>query len=113
MITFRIAKTPQVADRASQHSRAGLLAGALLFACTPLFGATPPAQTCEQIRVEIGVAPLADADLLRKLALRKDCGFTSREIYLAAYGDRPLPPQEGREKYLKRYHHIDDHIDDD
>jgi hypothetical protein len=111
MITFRIAKTPQVADRAFRHSRTGLLAGALLFACAPLFGATPPAQTCEQIRAEIGVSPLADADLLRKLALRKDCGFTSREIYLAAYGDRPLPPQEDRVKFLKRYH-LDNDWDD-
>ena len=43
-------------------------------------------ETCDQIRTDIGVLPLADPVLLRKLAARKDCGFTSGEVYKAAYG---------------------------
>ncbi len=105
MITFQIAKTPRFAGRAIQ------LASALLLVSGPLFAATQPSENCEQIRARIGVAPLADPDLLRKLALRKDCQFTSRDIYQAAYGDRPLPPQEERAKFLKRYH-LDDDRDD-
>lgn len=43
-------------------------------------------ESCEQIRAKIGVLPLADPDLLRQLAARTDCLFTSGEAYRAAYG---------------------------
>ena len=66
-----------------------------------------PAESCEQPRARIGVPPLASHDLLRNLALRKDCGFTSSEVYRAAYGDKPLP-EEPREQRRHHRHHEDD-----
>ena len=94
---------------------ASLTAGVLLVTSGALYAAEPKsAQSCEQIRVAIGATPPANPELLRALATRKDCGFTSAEVYQAAYGDRPLPPQEGRAEYLKRYHHLGDaHVEDD
>lgn len=102
MITFQIKK-------------ASLIAGSLLAGSGVLHAAqAAPEQSCVQIRATIGVLQPADPELLRTLASRKDCSFTSAEVYQAAYGDRPLPPQEGRAEYLKHYHHLGDaHIEDD
>lgn len=98
-----------------QIKMASLIAGALLVASGGLCAAQPaPEQSCVQIRATIGVLQPANPELLRTLAMRKDCGFTSAEVYQAAYGDRPLPPQEGRAEYLKRYHHLgENHVEDD
>lgn len=95
--------------------RTSLLAGALLVAGGSLSAAAPaPERSCAEIRATIGMLQPADPELLRTLAVRKDCGFTSAEVYQAAYGDRPLPPQEGRAEYLRRYHHLGDaHVEDD
>jgi hypothetical protein len=73
----------------------------------PFISAAGPdvsSESCEQIRTRIGVAPLADPDLLRQLALRKDCGFTAAEVYRAVRGDKP-PPQESD---IRRHQHDDD-----
>lgn len=78
----------------------------LILASLPLPAADEPAESCDAIRARIGVAPLADPDLLRSLAARQDCAFTAAEVYRAAYGDRPLPPPE--ERGQRRHHHDDD-----
>jgi hypothetical protein len=80
----------------------------LLVLLAPCVGAAAPDRTtenCEQIRARIGVAPLADPDLLRQLALRKDCRFTAAEVYRAAWGDKP-PALEASVR--GRHHHDDD-----
>ena len=75
---------------------------ALLFVCAiSLIGtvasevraATKDDVSCAQIRARIDVPPSADPNLLRQMAARRDCGFTTAEAYRAAYG-RPLPPPE-------------------
>ncbi len=68
------------------------------------------AESCEQVRARIGVAPLADHDLLRTLALRQECKFTAAEVYRAAYGDKPLPQEHHAQRQQRRRH--DDHDDD-
>ena len=66
-----------------------------------------PAETCEQIRTLIDLLPPANGDLLRKLAVRKECGFTSAEVYRAAYGDRPVA-REVPDRRRHRKHDDDD-----
>lgn len=75
----------------------------------PAFAEEVAQPSCAEIRGRIGTAPQADPALLRALAMRKDCGFTSAEVYQAAYGDRQLPPQEERKEWLRQYHHLDGH----
>jgi hypothetical protein len=79
----------------------------LILASVSLHAADQPPEPCGAIRARIGVAPLADPDLLRSLAARTDCAFTSAEAYRAAYGDRPLPAPELRES-RRRHRHDDD-----
>ncbi|MDD5247595.1 MAG: hypothetical protein PHY45_01330 [Rhodocyclaceae bacterium] len=62
-------------------------------------------ETCAQIRAQIGVPPLADHDLLRKMAARTDCAFSSGDFYKAAYGDQP-PRREATD--ARRLHDDDD-----
>jgi hypothetical protein len=73
---------------------------------------TPPFESCEQIRelikAQTGLLPKPDIALLQKLGARQECGFTAAEAYRAAYGDRPIPKKEGRDR---RSEHQDD--DDD
>jgi hypothetical protein len=85
----------------------------MVLAATPVLAAEAPLASCEQIRSQIGVAPVADADLLRSLAARRECGFTAREVYRAAHGDRPWPRSEVREPRPDRNNHDapDDHSD--
>jgi hypothetical protein len=87
--------------------RSLLLLISLLVAFSGLaVAAEDPPETCEQIRAQIGVPPLAAPDFLRKLAVRKDCAITSAEFYRAAYGDRPIPRET-------RSHRHERHDDDD
>ncbi|MDT3671487.1 MAG: hypothetical protein ROZ37_14295 [Aromatoleum sp.] len=62
-----------------------------------------PVETCEQIRTLIGVLPPANAELLRKLAVRRECGFTSEDAVRAAYGERAVPNEEldRRDQHVK------------
>jgi hypothetical protein len=85
-----------------------LTAACLILPSLPLHAADDPAESCDVIRARIGVAPLADPELLRSLAARQDCAFTSAEVYRAAYGDRPLPPPEPRDSRHYRQHDDDD-----
>jgi hypothetical protein len=84
------------------------MAAFLILLSVPLKAADEPPEPCDTIRARIGVAPLADPDLLRSLAARQDCAFTSAEVYRAAYGDRPLPPPDSRESRHRRHHDDDD-----
>jgi len=72
----------------------------------------PEGESCAQIREQIaaqtGLLPKPDTVLLEKLGTHQECGFTSAEVYRAAYADKPLPPRESREV---RHRHGDD--DDD
>jgi len=63
--------------------------------------AEPPVESCEQLRAQIGQLPPANHELLAKMSLRKDCKFTSAEVYKVAYGDKP-PPRETREHQRHR-----------
>jgi hypothetical protein len=111
-----VALSPKEEDMITlQINKASLIAGALLVASGSLSAAvSAPEPSCAQIRATIGALQPANPELLRTIALRKDCSFTSAEVYQAAYGDRPLPPQEGRAEYLKRYHHLgENHVEDD
>lgn len=81
----------------------------LLLVLPSAFAEDTATPSCAEIRSRLGAAPQADPALLRTLALRKECGFTSAEVYQAAYGDRPLPPQEDRKEWLRRYHHLEGH----
>jgi hypothetical protein len=55
-------------------------------------------QTCIQIRERIkavtGLVATPSMDLLQQIGKYKECNFSSAEVYRAAYGDKPLPPQE-------------------
>lgn len=116
MITYRIdTASSHVEEHGPRRYGLRLVAGTLLVASGSLFAAVSvPERSCEEIRADIGVVQPANPELLRSIALRKDCGFTSAEVYKAAYGDRPLPPQEGRKEYLRHYHHLGDaHFEDD
>jgi hypothetical protein len=68
-------------------------------------------QTCLQIRERIkavtGLAPIPGQDLLKQIGLNQECNFSSAEVYRAAYGDKPLPPQEFQD------HHGNGDGDDD
>lgn len=85
-----------------------LAAASLIMASLSSLAADAPAEACDAIRARIGVAPLADPELLRTLAARQDCAFTAAEVYRAAYGDRPLPPPEERRQYRHRHDDDDD-----
>jgi hypothetical protein len=86
-----------------------LLTASLLLTVPTAFADEVAQPSCAELRGRIGAAPQADPVLLRALAMRKECGFTSAEVYQAAYGDRPLPPQEDRKEWLRQYHHLDGH----
>lgn len=71
------------------------LSPALFAACLAALAmpaaAAQQVETCDAVRAKIGRLPPADGDLLRTLALRKECRFTAAEVYRAAYGDKPMP----------------------
>ncbi|MBI5785487.1 MAG: hypothetical protein HZA64_08530 [Rhodocyclales bacterium] len=115
MIASQINKASSHTGHGAGHGSRGWFAGAMLVTSGSLSASVPPEEpSCTQIRAAIGVLQPANPELLRSLAARKDCGFTSAEVYQAAYGDRPLPPQDGRAEYPKRYHHLGDaHFKDD
>jgi hypothetical protein len=66
----------------------------------------PPPLTCAQIREQIkavtGLVATPSFDLLKQIGMRQECNFTSAEAYRAAYGDKPLPPQESHDHYDNR-----------
>ncbi|MDY0014545.1 MAG: hypothetical protein RBS40_16840 [Rhodocyclaceae bacterium] len=81
-------------------------------AASPTETAKPQTDTCEQIRAQIkaqtGVPPKVNTELLQKLSGRPDCAFTAAEVYRAAWGDKPLPTNDGHGRGVKRGHDDDD-----
>jgi hypothetical protein len=99
-----------IARSRRREAGTGWLCG-LAFAVLGLFVADAgaaefDAETCTQIRAQIGVLPVADPVLLRKLAFRSDCRFTAGEAYRAAHGDRPPAKweAEGRQRHGREDH---------
>ncbi len=76
--------------------------------------ATPAVQeeSCETIREEIkahiGVPEKQNTILLSKVGANKKCRFTSAEAYRAAWGDKPLPKDDRRDRRSKAHEHDDD-----
>ncbi len=74
--------------------------------------AAPQAESCEQIRAEIrahtGMPARPNTALLGKVGANRQCRFTSAEAYRAAWGDKPLPKGEPRERRTKHREHDDD-----
>jgi hypothetical protein len=74
--------------------------------------AAPQGESCEQIRLQIkaqtGVLPKPDTTMLEKLDAQPECRFSTAEMYQAAFGDKPMPKKERRDRRAK---HRDD--DDD
>lgn len=72
--------------------------------------------SCDSLRARIqdqtGTAVRPDPDFLATLAARKDCAFTTAELYRAAYGDRPVPPSEPYVRHERFSRHGDGGDDD-
>lgn len=64
--------------------------------------AEPQTETCEQIRVQIkaqtGVLTRPDTVLLGKVGARPECRFSAVEAYRAAWGDKPMPKDQPRNR---------------
>lgn len=79
-----------------------------LFAITLGFGIahaaepSPQTETCDQIREQIrshtGIPARPNTVLLGKVGANKKCRFTSAEAYRAAWGDKPMPPDQAPER---------------
>lgn len=70
-----------------------------------------PPGPCDQIRAQIkehkGIPAKPNTELLRRIGTNNQCGFTSAEVYRAAWGDTPLPSPRTRERRHRK------HDDDD
>ncbi|MBS4018362.1 MAG: hypothetical protein KGZ68_09015 [Dechloromonas sp.] len=70
-----------------------------------------PDESCEQIRARItsqlGTLPKPDTELLKTVGARKDCRFTSAEVYRAGFGEQPKAPYEAP-RYRARHGHGED-----
>jgi len=59
-------------------------------------------QTCTQIRERInkvtGLVVVPSIELLQQIGKHPECNFTSAEVYRAARGDKPPPPQESHDQ---------------
>jgi hypothetical protein len=71
---------------------------------TTVHAAEPTSQneSCEQIRTQItaqtGVLAKPDIPLLTKLGANRECRFTLEEGFRAAWGDKPMPKRDRRER---------------
>ena len=70
------------------------------------------AESCDQIREEIrahtGIPAKPNTILLGKVGANMKCRFTSAEAYRAAWGDKPLPKDDRRDRRSKGREHDDD-----
>lgn len=86
----------------------------LALSITAAHAAAPDVQepSCDQIRAEIqahtGIPAKPDTELLARVGANKSCRFTSAEAYRAAWGDKPLPLDERRDRRSKKHEHDDD-----
>lgn len=71
-----------------------------------------PEESCAQIREQIqahaGMPARPNTVLLGKVGANRKCRFTSAEAYRAAWGDKPLPRDDRRERRAKAHAHDDD-----
>lgn len=81
----------------------------LALSVIPTYAATTPMQeeSCQQIREQItahtGVPVKPDIVLLGKVGANKKCRFTSAESYRAAWGDKPMPKGDRRDRRSKNH----------
>lgn len=86
----------------------------LALSMTTVLAATPDVQeeSCDQIREEIrahtGIPAKPNTLLLRKIGANNKCRFTSAEAYRAAWGEKPLPKDDRRDRRSKGREHDDD-----
>lgn len=86
----------------------------LALSMTTVHAATPVVQeeSCNQIRAEIqahtGIPAKSNTILLGKVGANQKCRFTSAEAYRAAWGDKPLPKDDRRDRRSKGREHDDD-----
>jgi len=86
----------------------------LALSMTTVHAATPEvqAESCDQIREQIrahtGIPAKPNTTLLGKVGENKKCRFTSAEAYRAAWGDKPLPKDDRRDRRSKGREHDDD-----
>jgi len=86
----------------------------LALSMTTVHAATPDVQeeSCDQIRAEIrahtGIPAKPNTLLLSKVGANNKCRFTSAEAYRAAWGDKPLPNDDRRDRRSKAHEHDDD-----
>jgi hypothetical protein len=70
------------------------------------------AESCDQIRAQIqahtGMPAKPNTALLAKVGENRKCRFTAAEAYRAAWGDKPMPKGEPRERRAKHREHDDD-----
>jgi hypothetical protein len=74
--------------------------------------AEPAAESCDQIRAQIqahtGMPAKPNTALLAKVGENRKCRFTAAEAYRAAWGDKPLPKDDPRDRRAKHREHDDD-----
>jgi len=79
----------------------------LALSVMPTYAATPstPDESCQQIREQIaahtGLPVKPNMVLLGKVGKNMECDFTSAESYRAAWGDKPLPKDNRRDRRSK------------
>lgn len=90
-----------------------ILGSVLVAAAQAAPDAAVEADACTQIRThikaQVGLLPRPDTALLERIGAHPECRFAATEVYRAAYGDKPMPPNERRER---RHKHRDDDDDD-
>lgn len=69
----------------------------------------PPSclQIRERIKAVTGLVAVPGIDLFQQIGKHPECNFTSAEIYRAARGDKPPPPQESH-GHRRSYEQDDD-----
>lgn len=81
----------------------------LALSVMPTYAATTSTQeeSCQQIREQIaahtGVPAKPNTTLLGKVGANKKCRFTSAEAYRAAWGDKPMPKDDRRDRRSKNH----------
>ena len=86
----------------------------LALSMTNVHAATPDVQeeSCDQIRKEVrahtGIPVKPNTLLLSKIGANNKCRFTSAEAYRAAWGEKPLPKDDRRDRHSKEREHDDD-----
>lgn len=75
--------------------------------------ATADMSACDQVRASIlaqtGIRERPDIDLLDRIRAHPECGFTTPEVFRAAFGDKPMPaPGPAHHRSWRRHSQDDD-----